>query len=201
MLSLTSPVRTWLHDVPPGGKLLAMLAFATALFPVERIDALIATAIIVALLYLSCGTRLATAGLRALRPLLPFLAIIAVWHLATGTPQAGIGISLKLLAAVGLANLVTMTTRLEEIMDAVAWPARRLGLNPRIIGMMIAMVVRFTPALGRKGTQLIEAWRARSARQPGMAVVPPLLLAALDDADHVAEALRARGGVASIEGS
>jgi len=35
---------------------------------------------------------------------------------------------------------------------------------------------------------------ARSRRRPGWQLVLPLSLAALDDADHVAEALRARGG-------
>ena len=41
---------------------------------------------------------------------------------------------------------------------------------------------------------LRESWRARSPRRPGWRILLPATLAALDDADHVAEALRARGG-------
>ena len=56
-------------------------------------------------------------------------------------------------------------------------------------------MIRFTPALIGKARQLALAWRARSPRRPGWRVVLPLTLGALDDADRVAEALRARGGL------
>jgi biotin transport system permease protein len=42
---------------------------------------------------------------------------------------------------------------------------------------------------------LNDAWRARSARRAGWRLAFPATLAALDDAERVAEALRARGGV------
>jgi biotin transport system permease protein len=58
------------------------------------------------------------------------------------------------------------------------------------------MVIRFTPVLIDKGAGLSEAWRARSKKRPSWRIVMPLLVTALDDADSVAEALKARGGVA-----
>ena len=45
------------------------------------------------------------------------------------------------------------------------------------------------------GTALSLAWRARSRRRAGWRVIVPFMVLALDDADHVAEALRARGGI------
>jgi biotin transport system permease protein len=71
---------------------------------------------------------------------------------------------------------------------------RRLGLPTQILETAIPLVIRFSPVLIAKAGQLVEAWRARSRRRPGWQLVLPLSLAALDDADHVAEALRARGG-------
>ncbi|PJE28084.1 ABC transporter permease, partial [Pseudooceanicola lipolyticus] len=42
---------------------------------------------------------------------------------------------------------------------------------------------------------LAESWRARSPRRPGLRTILPLAALAIDDAEHVAEALRARGGL------
>jgi biotin transport system permease protein len=102
-----------------------------------------------------------------------------------------------MLSAVGLANLVTMTTTLAAMMDVVnrlLRPFARLGVNLRAIELAAAMVIRFTPVLAQKGGALALSWRARSRRLAGWRVIVPFLVLALDDAEHVAEALRARGG-------
>ena len=46
-----------------------------------------------------------------------------------------------------------------------------------------------------RATQISESWRARSPRRAGWRILPPITMAALDDADRLAEALRARGGI------
>ncbi len=82
-------------------------------------------------------------------------------------------------------------------MAVVRWllaPFTRFGLNLRAIELAAAMVIRFTPVLAQKGAALTLAWRARARRRAGWRVIVPFLVLALDDADHVAEALRARGG-------
>ena len=55
-------------------------------------------------------------------------------------------------------------------------------------------MIRFIPVMLARFDQLAFAWRARAARRMGWQVLMPAALAALDDAAHVAEALRARGG-------
>jgi biotin transport system permease protein len=198
MLTLTSPVETAFHRWPAGAKL-AGLALATAvLVPVGDLRLLALAAAGVAALYLSQGWTFAVLGLRWLWPLWPVLAVLAVWHLVTGDLAAGLAIALRLVTAVALANLVTLTTRLDAMMAVVeraARPLERFGLSPRVLAVAIALVIRFTPVLLLRAGQLMEAWRARSPRRPGWRVVVPVTLAALDDAEHVAEALRARGGL------
>ena len=198
MLTLTSPVETTFHRWPAGWKL-AGLALATAvLVPVADLRLLALAAAGVAALYLSQGRAFALLGLRWLWPLWPVLAVLAVWHLVTGDLAAGLAIALRLVTAVALANLVTLTTRLDAMMAVVeraARPLGRFGLSPRVLAVAIALVIRFTPVLLLRAGQLMEAWRARSPRRPGWRVVVPVTLAALDDAEHVAEALRARGGL------
>jgi biotin transport system permease protein len=56
-------------------------------------------------------------------------------------------------------------------------------------------VIRFTPVLASKGAQLAQSWRARSAKRLSWRIVMPMTLLAIDDAEYVAEALKARGGV------
>ena len=64
------------------------------------------------------------------------------------------------------------------------------------VSVLIFLMVRFIPVLQGRFAQLGLAWRARSRRRPGPRLIAPLSLSLLDDADHLAEALRARGGLA-----
>jgi biotin transport system permease protein len=151
----------------------------------------------VAALYASGGVRFAMPGLRLLRPLWPFLLIVGLWHLWTADLPGGAVILLRMLTAVALANFVTMTTRLSDmiaVFQTLARPLGKLGLSPRRLGIALALVVRFIPVMLERLTQITQSWRARSPRRPGWRVAVPATLAALDDADRAAEALRARGG-------
>ncbi|MEQ3624209.1 MAG: energy-coupling factor transporter transmembrane component T [Celeribacter sp.] len=198
MLALTSPVRTPFHRLPAGAKLLGLAAFTFAIAWIEAPVLMLLPLTVVALLYAVGGMRFLKSGLRALKPLWIFVAVILVWHIATADFARGALLAARILATVALANLVTMTTRLEDliaVVDALLRPLERLGLRPGLIGFAIALVLRFTPVLLDKGRALAEAWRARSPRRAGWRVVVPLTLVTLDDAEHVAEALKARGGI------
>ncbi len=197
MLTLTSPVETWLHPVRAGWKLLALCVFTFALFSMEGIQALALALAFVVVLQLPCGALFLRTAARMLWPLWPFVVIVLVWHLWIAAPAAGATVVLRLVAAVGAANLVTMTTRLTDMIAVIEWLARsfgRAGLSPRLIALAIALVIRLIPVLSVRALQLSEAWRARSPRRSRWPLLVPVTLAALDDADHVAEALRARGG-------
>jgi biotin transport system permease protein len=197
MLTLTSPVDTWLHPIRAGWKLLALCVFTFALFSMDGLQALgLALAFVVAL-HVPCGVLFLRTAARMLWPLWPFVGIVLVWHLWIAAPAAGATVVLRLVAAVGAANLVTMTTRLTDMIAVVEWLARplgRAGLSPRLIALAMALVIRFIPVLSVRALQLSEAWRARSPRRSRWPLLVPVTLAALDDAEHVAEALRARGG-------
>ncbi|NNK17107.1 MAG: energy-coupling factor transporter transmembrane protein EcfT [Sulfitobacter sp.] len=198
MISLTSPVRTAAHGWPAGIKLATLCAATLVLFAVEggawHIGFLTATAV----LYALPGRIFFSAGVKRLLVLWPFVALILIWHLITDDAAAGATIALRMITAVALANLVTMTTRLSDMITVVRWltkPLRRLGVRTHSIELAMALVIRFTPVLASKGQALAMAWRARSRRRPGWRIVLPFAVTAIDDAEHVAEALRARGGL------
>lgn len=198
MLTLTSPVETPWHRVAAGWKLGALCLFTVGLFALDGLWALAGALAVVVSLYARGGGVFLRAGVRMLRPLWPFVVIAGAWHGWIGMPGAGAAVVLRLVAAVAAANLVTMTTRLSDmivVVERLARPLERLGLSPRMLAMAVALVIRFVPVLSERAAQLREAWRARSARRAGWPLIVPVTLAALDDAEHAADALRARGGV------
>ncbi|CAM3273677.1 biotin transport system permease protein [Paracoccus aminovorans] len=197
MISLTSPVETRAHRWPAGLKLGALCVVSTVLFVAGGIAANgIALAAVLAL-YAAPGPAFLRAGLRSLRVVLPFVVLLLGWHGLTGDLRQGVLITLRMVTLVALANLVTMTTPLQDLVALIhrlTAPLRRLGLRTGALEIAIPLVVRFTPVLVQRAETLAEAWRARSRRRPGWHLVLPLTLQAMDDADHVGEALRARGG-------
>ncbi|MCP5085784.1 MAG: energy-coupling factor transporter transmembrane protein EcfT [Rhodobacteraceae bacterium] len=198
MLTLTLEQQSWAHRVPVGWKLLVLLLATLVLFPVDHILWLGLSLVAAAILYGSLGLTAMRAGVAMLKPIVLFCAIILAFHVLTGRTGLGFVVVLKILVLVGLANFVTMTSRLDDMMAVVMRllrPLERLGVNTKAIALAFALVIRFTPVLTSKGTALMEAWRARSPKRAGWWVVIPLVLLALDDADHVADALRARGGL------
>ncbi|MDR7125906.1 energy-coupling factor transporter transmembrane component T [Pseudotabrizicola sp. 4114] len=196
MLTLTSPVETPLHRLRAGVKLAALALFTFALFWTRSPLWLgVALGLVIAV-YLTGGTIFARHGARMLRPLWPFIAVIALWHLWQDDLSGGAVVLLRMVAAVAAANLVTMTTRLSDMITVLERLARPLSplLPPRRLALAIALVIRFIPVLSERAAQLSLAYRARSGRAPGWRLFAPVALAALDDAECVAQALRARGG-------
>lgn len=196
MLTLTSPVDTPLHRLPAGPKLAALALFTLGLFALTAPLPLAAALAAVAALHLPGGRVFALHALRMLRPLWPFVALILLWHLWQGEGAAGAAIALRMLAALAAANLVTLTTRLSDLLAVAEGLCRPLAplLPPRRLALAFALVIRFLPAMALHLAHLRQAWSARSPRRPGWRILVPAVLSALDDADHAAEALRARGG-------
>ncbi|KIN65379.1 Cobalt transport protein [Sulfitobacter noctilucae] len=198
MISLTSPVETAAHHWPAGRKLALLCGATLVLFAVQSLglQALILCGVVV--LYALPGVQFAKAGAARLRVLWPFVLLIIVWHAVIGDLAGGLALVLRMLSAVALANLVTMTTRLSDMMGVMRWmlaPLARLGFPVRRAELAAALMIRFAPVLAEKGRLLTLAWHARSARRPGWRVLIPFAVVAIDDAEHVAEALRARGGI------
>lgn len=198
MLALTYPRSTPLHHVPAAFKLLVLCAATTGLFfisdPITHLWILVA----VMGLYRVLGTNFFKTGLRVIRGLWPFVVILALWHLATQDIAQGLVIITRMITAVAMANLVTLTTRLDDMIGcfvALCRPLSYVGIAPQAIALSIALVIRFIPVLMARADQLAMAYRARSSKNPSWRIILPLALSVLDDVEHVADALRARGGI------
>ena len=198
MISLTSPIETPFHRISASVKLGTVCGLTLLVFLAQNLLLQLALLLAVLVLYLSCGRQFAVAGYRSLRLIVPIVILIFVWHVLTGTLLVGLDVATRLAGLIGLANFVTMTTRLDDLLELLhrcLWPVRQFGVDTYPAEVAVALVIRFTPELVCLGAQLSEAWRARSTRYPGWRIIVPLVVRALDDADQVGEALRARGGL------
>jgi biotin transport system permease protein len=198
MISLTSPIRTRFHDWPAGGKLAGLCVTTIVLFHIDNPTLLCAVVIGVICLYALSGRVFLWAGMKELYVLWPFIVVVGVWHFWNGNPTEGWVIVMRMVSTVALANFVTMTTRLSDMTEVINYffsPLRFFGLSVRAMELGMALVIRMTPMFVEKGNLLALAWQARTPRRPKWQLLFPFSLLVLDDADHVAEALRARGGL------
>ena len=192
--------QTWLHRIRAGTKLLALLVVSMLLLPVEDLAIVGLAALSSSALYFSIGLGLRR-QVELLAPVLPFIAVIALLHLLSGSLLQGSVALLRLLTLLMLANLVSMTTRMTDMMAAMMPTLRPLGwvgIPPRRIALAVALMLRFVPVFMSIIESLGEAWRARSGKRAGWRMMAPFLLQALSTADGVAEALQARGGSAGL---
>ncbi len=196
MLTLTSPVETRAHRWPAGAKLAGLALWTLALFGLPGPGWALAALGVVAAAAFVLDRRLGRAWAGLLGRLWPVALVLALWHVVSGTPGEGITVAARMLAAIGAANLVTMTTRLSDMQAVALWLARPLApvVPPRVLALAFALAIRFVPVMLIRMAALGEAFRARSARRVGWRIAMPAVLVALDDAERVADALRARGG-------
>jgi len=131
-----------------------------------------------------------------LRPLLwfaVFVAVVQVW--LSGPVKAVVAVGF-LLVAVAAAALVTLTTRTQDLLDALVaglGPLRRFGVDPDRVALLLALTIRSVAVLAELGREVSEARRARGAERSARALAVPLAIRSLRYADRLGEALKARG--------
>ena len=119
MLALRFPQHTWLEKIPAKIKL-ALLATATSgIFFVETLGIMVLLFVATIAFQFLLGWQIFKFSLGLLKPLLPFIAIIVVWHLYSGDLDQGALIILRLLVILNLANIVTCSTKTSEISEII----------------------------------------------------------------------------------
>ncbi|MGW0178539.1 energy-coupling factor transporter transmembrane component T family protein [Nocardia sp. NPDC003345] len=191
-LARNSPV----HRIPAGVKLVLLLVGIVAATLFVRSPAQLGVvAVVVAGLFALARIPWRTA-VAQLRPVLWMLALIAVFQVLTTSPARAIVVCGLLLVSVALAALVTLTTRVTDLLDAVTralGPLRRIGVNPERVGLLLTLAIRCVPLLAEIVREVADARRARGVQWSVTALVTPVLVRSLRTADAMGEALVARG--------
>ena len=195
MLSLYVPGRSPVHRLPAGVKLLVLAAGSAMLFVVPGVAVHAAELLAVLALFHVAGLPWREV-LDQLRPALVLLVPIFLFHVFVTDWVLGLETVLRILVLLFLAVIVTLTTKLTDMIDVLERsmrPLRMVGINPAKVGMMLSMVIRLIPLMMRQAGEILEAQRARGLDRNAIALLVPLLIKALKMADDLSDAMDARG--------
>ena len=194
MIGVFHPGTSVVHRAPALAKLglLAVLVTVVALLP--SLAALgIAAVVVVALFLLArIPARLAWRQITPILWLLAF-AVPVQWIFAGWEAAATMGV--RLVLAVALAAIYTLTTPVSATLDAMQVLLRpfRRWVDADRIGLALALAIRCVPLLAELVREVLEARKARGAEGSPTAFAVPVIVRALRTADHLGEALMARG--------
>ncbi len=194
-LGLYEPGTSPLHRLGAGWKFLAMLAFAVLIF-VLRSPELLAGSVLAVVFGFGLArlpVRRCWQATRVLLPMLVFVFLMQWWMLDF---DRALVVFLRLFAALGAANLFTLTTRVDDLVSAVErglGPTRRIGVRPERIGLLVGLTLQAVAALSSIAADTREAQRARNAERSITAFAVPFLVRTLRHSDELGEALAARG--------
>ena len=197
MFSLYVPGRSLVHRLPAGAKLLALAAGSSILFIVTGIPVHAAELVAVLVLFQVAGLPWREV-FDQLRPALVFLVPIFLFHAFVTGWALGLETVLRILVLLLLAVMVTLTTRLSDMIDVlerIMNPLRLVGINPAKVSMMLSMVIRLIPLMMREAGEILEAQRARGLDRNAIALLVPLLIKALKMADDLSDAMDARATI------
>ena len=195
LVGVYHPGDSWVHRLPAGAKVLTLVTVTiAALFissPWVALGLLGACLLVLA----SAGARLRTLA----RPLrfvtIAALALAAIMWWQQGPGPATVTVS-RLLSLVLLAWTVSLTTRVSQMLRTLQRglrPLRRLGVNPDVIGLTIALAVRSVPLLLATVETAQQARRARGRGWSISALGVPVVVRSARVAEELGDALIARG--------
>jgi len=203
MLSLYVSQPTWLHRLPPSLKLIGLAAASVALLPAQKLAVLIAATLFASLGFVSLGQPgyrrlvdvLKTAGLlAAFIGFFQFLVVVrdvgSLQALVTATIS-----SLRLLSLVLLADLISVTTPLNKMLNVIRGllrPLKPLGVKSDRLSLVVGMMIRSASLLRQLFQTAGDAYRARSGKSAGIGIVAPVVRQAISTNLLLAEALQSR---------
>ena len=195
LLGLHRPGTTWLHRLPAGAKLLGLMAASLVVVVVHGPATAVAFVVVAGVLLVWSGARPGLT-IRAMRWLLLTAAILGAWTVwQNGWPRA-VEVVGDLVALILLATTLTVTTPVDEVMDAVARglrPLRRVGVDPEAVALAFSLMLRAIPSTIVLAEESRDAAVARGATAPARARLIPFAIRVVARARDTGDALHARG--------
>ena len=203
MFTSVSPHSTKLDKVSVQKKIVLSCFAAAILFFIKNPLFMLSIFLVLLLIYfLVGGLKFLGSGLYHLKITIPFVFILAIWHLYIDNLDNGVTLIFRLISAFLIANLFLLTSKIHDIILAIQKYSLYLKIfkiNPHAVSITIGLFIRSIPILNQRAKNLMLAQSARSTKRSFWRISVPLALSILDDADHVSEALRARGGIKKRE--
>jgi len=185
---------SWRHRLPASAKLTGLLILLSATLTLSSPVTVALAAVAAVLLYAAAGlVQAVPAQVRPMRWLV--LGLLLLQTLTAGWVTA-IVVTGRLVVAVVLAGLVTLTTRVVDLLDVferVLGPFRRVGVDAERVALMLALAIRTVPVVAGLAEEVRDAQRARGIGASPRAFAVPFVVRSLRHADALGEALIARG--------
>ncbi len=203
MFTNVSSVSTKLDKISVQRKIIVTCSAAAILFFIK--NPIVMFSIFAALLliyFMVGGLKFLRLGIYQLKVTVPFVIILAFWHLYLDQLDRGMALIFRLISAFLIANLFLLTSKIHDIILAIQKYSvylKILGINSHAVSITIGLFIRSIPILKQRAKNLMLAQSARSTKRSFWRISVPLAISILDDADHVSEALRARGGIRKKE--
>ena len=203
MFTNVSSYSTKLDRVSVQKKIVLSCCAAAILFFIKNPLVMFTIFLVLLLIYfLAGGLKFLGLGLYHLKITIPFVIILTVWHLYLGNVDQGVTLIFRLISAFLIANLFLLTSKIHDIILTIqkySFYLKIFRINPHAISITLGLFIRSIPILNQRAKNLMLAQSARSTKRSFWRISVPLALSILDDADHVSEALRARGGIKERE--
>lgn len=183
------------HRAPAGAKLAALALFTSALVVWRSPTAVAVGAVLCLVGYAAAGWGPVVAA-RQVWPLRWVVALLVPFQWWTGGWRTTLVVVGTLVVAVTAAALVTLTTRVTELLDTLVRmlrPLRLVGVDPERAGLGLALAVRSVPVIASLAHDVAQARRARGLERSVRALAVPLVVRTVRHAERTGDALLARG--------
>jgi len=194
MIGVFHPGTSLVHRAPALLKLGVLAVIVTAVALLGSLVWLGAASVLVVVLFAVARVPFALAW-RQVVPILWVLSFAVPVQVIFGGWEAAALMALRLLLAVALAALYTLTTPVSATLDAMQALLRpfRRWVDADRVGLALALAIRCVPLLAELVREVLEARKARGAEGSILALAVPVIVRALRTAEHLGEALIARG--------
>ena len=195
LLGLHRPGDTWLHRLPAGTKLLGLTVASLVVVVVRGPGSAVAFLVVATALLAWSGAPLRTT-LGAMRWLLLTAALLGAWSVWQNGWSRAVEVVGDLLALLLLATTLTVTTPVDEVMDAVArglGPLRRMGVDPEAVALAFSLMLRAIPSTMVLAEEARHAALARGLERSPRALLVPFVVRVVARARDTGDALHARG--------
>ena len=194
MIGVYHPGTSLVHRTPALAKLGLLAVIVTVIVLQTSLIALGAASVLVVGLFALARIPFPVAW-RQVVPILWVLAFAVPVQVIFGGWEAAAIMAARLVLAVALAAVYTLTTPVTTTLDAMQSLLRpfRRWIDADRVGLALALTIRCVPLLAELVREVLEARKARGAEGSLTALAVPVIVRALRTADHLGEALTARG--------
>ena len=185
---------SFIHRLPAGIKVMSLVGTGTAIFLVSDWRLLVLSLAAVVLLYVPARVPWHTI-FPQMRSAIWLLILIFVVQVLIDTWMTGLIVILRFATLILLASLVTLTTRVSDMIEALETglqPLTRVGVNPEKISLALSMAIRFIPVISEITSEVRNAQRVRGLDRSIIAIAVPVIVRTLKMADDIADAIEAR---------